>query len=211
MFWRHTAIFPRPVPWYLRNMKSLYSLLTYAARLDKGGIRLLRISVSVILIWIGVLKFVPYEAEGVTPFVANSPFMRFLYHHPDEYRQHRNKEGEVSPQNVAWHHENNTYGYSYGLGILLMAMGTLLLLNRANPLFGATGAVLTIVMSVGTLSFLITTPETWVPDLGGTHHGFPYLAAPGRLVLKDFIMLSAAVVLLADSAKAVLLRRGAVV
>lgn len=207
MFWRLTAIFPRAVPEYLRNMKSLYSLLTYAARLDKAGIRLLRISVSVILIWIGALKFVPYEAEGVTPFVANSPFMRFFYHHPDEYRQHRNKEGEVSPQNIAWHHTNNTYGYSYGLGLLLMGMGTLLLLNRANPVLGASGAVLTIIMGVGTLSFLITTPETWVPDLGGAHHGFPYLAAPGRLVLKDFIMLAAGVVLLADSAKGVLLRR----
>lgn len=188
-------------------MQFVSSFLAFAARLDKGGIRLLRIAVSVILIWIGALKFVPYEAEGVTPFVANSPFMRFFYHHPDEYRQHRNKEGEVSPTNIAWHHANNTYGYSYGLGLLLMAMGTLLLLNRANPLLGAAGAGLTFVMGVGTLSFLVTTPETWVPDLGGAHHGFPYLAVPGRLVLKDLIMLAAAVVLLADSAKALLRRR----
>ncbi|MGX5820003.1 DUF417 family protein [Chitinophaga lutea] len=187
-------------------MKIIPSLLAFAARLDKGGIRLLRISISVILIWIGALKFIPYEAEGITPFVANSPFMRFFYQHPDEYRQHRNKEGEVVPQNVTWHHANNTYGYSYGLGLLLMGMGALLLLNRAHPLLGATGAVLTIVMGLGTLSFLITTPETWVPDLGGEHHGFPYLAAPGRLVLKDFIMLSGALVLLADSSKTALRR-----
>lgn len=188
-------------------MNIVYRFLAFAARLDKAGIRLLRIAISIILIWIGALKFVPYEAEGITPFVANSPFMRFFYHHPDEYRQHRNKEGEVSPANISWHHANNTYGYSYGLGILLMGMGTLLLLNRANPAFGATGAALTMIMGVGTLTFLLTTPETWVPDLGGDHHGFPYLAAPGRLVLKDLIMLAAAVVLLADSAKMALARR----
>ncbi|WP_298718036.1 DUF417 family protein [Chitinophaga sp.] len=190
-------------------MSIIYSFIAFAARLDKGGIRLLRIAISVILIWIGALKFVPYEAEGITPFVANSPFMRFFYQHPDEYGQHRNKEGEVVPANITWHHANNSYGYSYGLGLLLMGMGTLLLLNRANPLFGATGAVLTIIMGVGTLSFLVTTPETWVPDLGGEHHGFPYLSAAGRLVLKDLIMLAGAVVLLADSAKAVLRRSSA--
>ncbi|WP_341835019.1 DUF417 family protein [Chitinophaga pollutisoli] len=188
-------------------MKIVYSFLAFASRFDKAGIRLLRIAVSVILIWIGALKFVPYEAEGITPFVANSPFMRFFYHHPEEYRQHRNKEGEVSPANISWHQINNTYGYSYGLGLLLMGIGALLLLNRANPVLGATGAVLTAIMGIGTLSFLLTTPETWVPDIGGDHHGFPYLAAPGRLVLKDLIMLAAAVVLLTDSAKMALARR----
>ncbi|WP_126246871.1 DUF417 family protein [Chitinophaga rhizosphaerae] len=187
-------------------MKFITSFLAFAARLDKSGIRMLRIAVSVILIWIGALKFVPYEAEGITPFVANSPFMRFFYQHPDEYGQHRNKEGEVHPANIAWHEANNTYGYAYGLGILLVGMGVLLLLNRAHPLFGTAGALLTIIMGVGTLSFLVTTPETWVPGLGGAHHGFPYLSAAGRLVLKDLIMLAGAVVLLSDSAKAALSR-----
>jgi uncharacterized membrane protein YkgB len=40
-----------------------------------------------------------------------------------------------------------------------------------------------------------------VPDLGGPEHGFPLLAAPGRLVLKDAIMMGAALVTMADSAR----------
>jgi uncharacterized membrane protein YkgB len=59
-------------------------------------------------------------------------------------------------------------------------------------------------MSLTTLSFLVTTPEAWVPAAGDTAHGFPFLAGPGRLVLKDAIMLGAALVTMADSAKAYL-------
>jgi len=32
--------------------------------------------------WIGGLKFVPYEAESIVPFVANSPVMKFFYAKP---------------------------------------------------------------------------------------------------------------------------------
>ncbi|MFQ8805231.1 MAG: DUF417 family protein [Alistipes indistinctus] len=40
-------------------------------------------------------------------------------------------------------------------------------------------------MTVGTLSFLVTTPEVWVPDLGSGEAGFPLLSGAGRLVVKD--------------------------
>lgn len=176
-------------------------ILQALSRLDKAGIRFLRIAISVILIWIGALKAAPYEADGITPFVANSPFMRVFYHHPAQYSEHRNKEGELVPENRAWHRENNTYGYAWGLGALLVIMGILLLLNGVNPLFGVAGGVLVFIMAMGTLSFLITTPETWVPALGDAHHGFPYLSAAGRLVIKDLIMLAGAVVITADSAR----------
>jgi uncharacterized membrane protein YkgB len=61
---------------------------------------------------------------------------------------------------------------------------------------------LLIFMALTTLSFLVTTPEAWVPALGNSAHGFPYLSGVGRLVIKDAIMLGAAVVTLADAAKA---------
>lgn len=183
-------------------------ILQFISRLQGGGTRFLRIAISVILIWIGALKAVPYEAEGITHFVANSPFMRFFYNTPEEYKQHKNKEGELVPANRAWHEQNNTYGYSYGLGALLAGMGVLLLLNGVNPLLGLAGSVLVAIMSLGTLSFLITTPETWVPALGDAHHGFPYLSVAGRLVIKDLIMLAGAAVTAADSAKRCLERKG---
>jgi hypothetical protein len=50
-------------------------------------------------------------------------------------------------------------------------------------------------MALTTLSFLITTPEAWVPALGDANHGFPYLSGVGRLIVKDSIMLGAAVLL----------------
>jgi uncharacterized membrane protein YkgB len=48
-----------------------------------------------------------------------------------------------------------------------------------------------------------------VPALGSPHHGFPLLALPGLLVVKDSIMMGAALVTMADSAKAYLRKRNA--
>ena len=48
------------------------------------------------------------------------------------------------------------------------------------------------------------------PRLGDAQHGFPYLSGAGRLVLKDSIMMGAAIVTLADSAKAYLRKKQAV-
>lgn len=41
-----------------------------------------------------------------------------------------------------------------------------------------------------------------------SEHGFPFLAGPGRLVVKDAIMLVAALATMADSAKAYLKKKG---
>lgn len=182
--------------------------LAFLSRLDLFGVRLLRLAIAVILLWIGGLKAFPYEADGITPFVANSPLMSFFYNHPEAYQDHRNREGELVHENREWHQKNNTYGFAYGLGALLCVMGILLLLDGVSPLLGLAGGLLVFIMSIGTLSFLVTTPETWVPALGDIHHGFPFLSAAGRLVLKDFIMMGGAVVVMADSSRRVLVRRG---
>ena len=60
-------------------MKQLiHSLLTIASRLDKLSFNLIRIAIFVVFVWIGGLKFAKYEADGIVPFVANSPFMSFF-------------------------------------------------------------------------------------------------------------------------------------
>ena len=59
-------------------------LLAVLAGSDRLGATLCRIAVGVVFIWIGLLKFIPYEADSITPFVANSPFMSFFYEHPDQ-------------------------------------------------------------------------------------------------------------------------------
>src|ERR1700748_2993460 len=43
-----------------------------------GGV-LARYGLVVVIGWIGLLKFTSYEAQGIQPLVANSPFMSWVY------------------------------------------------------------------------------------------------------------------------------------
>jgi uncharacterized membrane protein YkgB len=181
----------------------MHRVYSTAASLDRIGMALLRSGLVVVLVWIGGLKFAPYEADSIVPFVANSPLMSFFYHsRAPEYRQYMNKEGELNPEHRAWQESNGTYAFADLLGIVIVSIGILIALHPVFPKAAAIGSFLLILMAFTTLSFLITTPEAWVPALGDANHGFPYLSGAGRLVIKDAIMLGAAVVTLADSAKA---------
>lgn len=180
-------------------------LLQLAASAENLGVILTRIGLIVVLLWIGGLKAFKYEADGIVPFVANSPLMGFFYKYPaPEYKAHMNPEGQLVPANREWHRENGTYTFAYGLGAVIVLYGLMLCLHPWRPEIAALGGFLVVIMSLTTLSFLITTPENWVPALGDTEHGFPYLSGRGRLVIKDIIMLGAGVVVMADSARAYL-------
>lgn len=181
------------------------NFLNIAASLQKLGINLIRIAILIIFVWIGGLKFWNYEAEGIVPFVANSPFMCFFYtQKAPDYKNYKLKEGEFDQAKHDWHVKNNTYIFSHGLGILIMSIGTLVFLGMFFPKVGLVGAILAIIMTCGTLSFLITTPEVWVPDLGSGEFGLPLLTGAGRLVIKDTAILAGAIVLLAESAQRIL-------
>ena len=179
-------------------------LFELASRMDKVGVTLTRLGLIIVLLWIGGLKAFRYEADGIVPFVANSPFMSFFYADGENYKSHKNPEGTLVPENRAWHESNRTYEFAYGLGTVIVIYGLLLCLHPWLPQAAAVGSFLVFVMSFVTLSFLITTPECWVPSLGDARHGFPYLSGAGRLVIKDAIMMGAALVTMADSAKAYL-------
>lgn len=190
-------------------MDGTTKLFEAMAQVDKRAIALTRLGLIVVLVWIGGLKVARYEADGIVPFVANSPLMSFFYAHPaPEYRQHMNKEGDPAPANHVWHEGNNTYTFAYALGAAIVSFGLMLSLHWWLPQVAALGGLLVFLMSLVTLSFLITTPEAWVPNLGGPEHGFPLLSGAGRLVIKDAIMMGAALVVMADSAKAYLRKRG---
>jgi uncharacterized membrane protein YkgB len=178
-----------------------------AARLDRAGMALLRLGLVIVLLWIGGLKFADYEADSIVPLVANSPLMSFFYHYPaPEYRHYMNKEGEVVPAHHKWNEENGTYRFSHGLGVVIISIGLLIATYPIAPRISAVGSFLLILMACTTLSFLVTTREVWVPAIGSSTHGFPYLAGGGRLIVKDCIMLGAAVVTMADAAKSRLRR-----
>lgn len=181
------------------------AFLRIAASSQKLGINLIRVAILIIFVWIGGLKFWNYEAEGIVPFVANSPFMSFFYNKPaPEYKEYKLKEGEFNESKHKWHEENNTYGFSHGLGILIMSIGILTFPGIFFPKIGLIGASLAIIMTIGTLSFLVTTPEVWVPNLGSGEYGFPLLSGAGRLVIKDTAIIAGALVVLSDSAKRIL-------
>lgn len=180
----------------------MHKLFSYAAGLQNTGIHVARWGIVIVMLWIGGLKAFKYEAVGIVPFVANSPTMNFFYkYEAPEYKKHMNKEGELKPENVQWHMDNNTYSFSWGLGAYIILIGILIALYPVWPAASALGSFLAFVMSLVTLSFLITTPETWVPALGDAEHGFPYLSGAGRLVIKDVIMLGAALATMAQAAR----------
>jgi uncharacterized membrane protein YkgB len=182
-------------------------MLSYIANSQKHFINFTRIAIFIVMAWIGGLKAFQYEADGIVPFVANSPFMNFFYQKDaPEYKYFKNKEGEVVPKNIEWHQENGTYIFSYLLGATIIIIGLITLAGIFNAKAGLLGGLLTVGMSIVTLSFLITTPEVYVPDLGGPDHGFPFLSGAGRLVLKDIIMLTAGLIIASDSAKSILLK-----
>jgi reactive chlorine resistance protein C len=179
-------------------------LLATLAGSGRFGSHLMRIAIAIVFLWIGALKFVPYEADSITPFVANSPVMFFFYEHPKEYKAHLTHEGELKPTERAWQTANDTYAFSKGLGTVELAIGLLTLAGLFSRRLGFVGAVLAFLTPFVTLSFLFTTPEAWVAPLGDAQHGFPYLSGGGRLVLKDVMLLAGALLVMGDSARALL-------
>jgi len=198
-------------------MEKIYQIST---TLRPVFLNFIRIAIALVMLWIGGLKAFQYEADGIVPFVINSPFMSFFYQNTDQtilneadeaipaYTKFKNPEGKTVQQNINWHQQNGTYVFSYGLGLVIVVIGLAVLLGIWFPKIGFWGGVLTAGMSLVTLSFLITTPEVYVPNLGGDfptpQYGFPYLSGAGRLVLKDIIMLAAGLLLCADSAERIL-------
>jgi len=126
---------------------------------------LLRYGLALIFLWIGGMKFTAYEAQGIRPLAENSPLMSWLL-------------AVLSTQ-----------AFSNLLGVVEIATGVLLALRPLSALAAAIGSGMAIATFLTTLSFLFTTPG-WERSLGG----FPALSAlPGQFLLKDVVLLGAAV------------------
>ena len=133
-----------------------------SSRAEAVGRALARYGLVVVVGWIGFMKFTGYEAEGIRPFVANSPLMSWVY-------------GFLSVQ-----------GFSALLGVVEVATALLIAARPFAPRASALGSALAVGMFLTTLSFLVTTPGVWEPSLGG----FPALSAlPGQFLIKDLALL----------------------
>jgi uncharacterized membrane protein YkgB len=139
------------------------------------GRALARYGLLVVVGWIGLMKFTTYEAEGISPFVANSPLMSWVYK-------------LISVK-----------GFSALLGVVEVAIAVLIAARPFLPRASALGSALAVGMFLTTLSFLVTTPGVWEPSLGG----FPALSAlPGQFLIKDLALLGISLWTLGESWKA---------
>lgn len=133
-------------------------------KLETVGIGLARYGLVIVLILIGILKFTPGEAVGIQPLVAHSPFISWMY-------------SILSVQGVS-----NLIGTTEIVIAMMMAVRPL---SPMTSSLGSLGAIVTFLL---TTSFLFSTPGAvrWT-------HGFPILGDAGQFLIKDLVLLGAAV------------------
>lgn len=145
-----------------------------ASKVDRIGQFAIPYSLVTVLVYIGSLKFLPYEAEGISGLVSNSPLMAWTY----------------SLLSVR--------GLSAAIGMSELAIAMLISLRPVSARASAIGGFLAVGMFLTTLSFLLSTPGVVESSIG-----FPALSAlPGQFLLKDLVLLAAALWTLGDSLKA---------
>jgi uncharacterized membrane protein YkgB len=137
-----------------------------------SSLALLRWALVVVFLWFGGMKFTGYEANGIAPFIANSPIMGWL------------------------HALFGIQGASYVIGVLELSTAGALILGAFLPIFSALGAAMSAATYLITLTFFLTTPGVAEATAGG----FPAIsAAPGQFLLKDIVLLAASLCLLLAS------------
>lgn len=87
--------------------------------------------------------------------------------------------------------------FSALLGVVEVAAAVLLAVKPWWPRVSAIGSVIAIGLFVATLSFLFTTPGVFEASQGG----FPLLSTTGQFLIKDVVLLGAAVWTLTDALK----------
>jgi reactive chlorine resistance protein C len=148
---------------------------TMSSRVEAVGRELTRYGLVAVVTWIGLMKFTAYEAEGISPFVAHSPLMSWVY-------------GVMSVR-----------AFSAVLGVVEVAVALLIAARPFSPRASVLGSALAVGMFLTTLSFMITTPGVWEPTAGG----FPALSAiPGQFLIKDLALLGISLWSLGDAWKA---------
>lgn len=143
---------------------------TYAGpALARWGQFLSRYGLVVVLSWIGFGKYVKMESRVL---IQHSPLMSWVY---------------------------DVFSFTFvarALGSMEIIAALLIALRPLWPRLSAAGSALAVVLFLGTLSFLFTTPGVFM-----THaYGLPVLSAlPGQFLLKDLVLLGVSLWTLGDS------------
>jgi reactive chlorine resistance protein C len=147
------------------TMGTTASTMESSYAVQAAGAYLLRYGLVLVIAWIGFMKFTAYEAAGIHPLVANSPLMSWAYAIFSER------------------------AFSALLGIVEISVAVMIALRPLSAKVAAIGSGLAAVMFLTTLTFLLSTPG-WEASLGG----FPALSVvPGQFIIKDIVLLAAAV------------------
>jgi reactive chlorine resistance protein C len=107
---------------------------TTQSTLDAVAALTARYGLVIVIAWFGAMKFTNYEAQGIQPLVAESPFMSWLY-------------GIFS-----------VYTFSVLLGVFEVAAAVLIAVKPWWPRVSTLGSALAILLFVATISFMFTTP-----------------------------------------------------
>ena len=130
-----------------------------------------RYALVIVIAWFGAMKFTSYEAQGISHWVANSPFLSWFY-------------------NVI---SIDAFGRLNGSIELMTA--ALLAVKPWFPKASIVGGIFASLFLVTTLSFMVTTPGVGEASAGG----FPVLSADGEFLMKDIALIGLALWLLADA------------
>lgn len=137
---------------------------------EKLGAFVIRYGLVLVLGWIGAMKFTAYEAAGIKTLVETSPLMSWLYK-------------ILSIQAT-----------SNVIGVTELTAAALIAIRPLSAKLSAIGSVLAVFTFLTTLTFLFSLPG-WEKSLGG----FPALSGSGGFLLKDTVLLGAALFTLGDS------------
>ena len=141
-----------------------------SARIKAVGEILIRYGLVLVLGWIGAMKFTAYEAAGIKPLIDTSPLMSWMYKF-------------LSIQAA-----------SNVIGIAEITAALLIAIRPISTWLSAIGSVLAVFTFLATLTLLFSLPG-WEKSLGG----FPALSGSGGFLLKDVVLLGAALFTLGES------------
>jgi uncharacterized membrane protein YkgB len=142
--------------------------------LATAGSLVTRYGLVTTLAWIGALKFTEYEVQNAEILVTASPLTSRL----------RKKLGAQKLARLT--------------GVAQLTLGALIAAKPLAPRAAAVGSFGAAGMMLSTLSFLATTPEAWRDGPGG----IPQLSVLGEALLKDTVLLGAALLTAAESLRA---------
>jgi uncharacterized membrane protein YkgB len=146
---------------------------TPVAELASAGSLVMRGGLATTLLWIGALKFTDYEVQNAEVLVKASPLTSRL----------REKLGARRLGQI--------------VGVTQITLGSLIAAKPVAPRASAVGSFGAAAMMCSTLSFLVTTPEAWQEG-----RGMPRLSMLGEALLKDGVLLGAALLTGAESMRA---------